>query len=73
MMRRTLLNLGNAYIMMGQFDDALGSYRRAVELDPQFAEAWMSLASVRQRLGDFRGASEARVRAVEVTGLDRGS
>ena len=37
-------NLGNLYLRLGRFDDAVAAFRRALKLDPQFAQAWVNLA-----------------------------
>lgn len=37
-------NLGNLYLRLGRFDDAVAAFRRALKLDPQFALAWVNLA-----------------------------
>ncbi|RLJ67845.1 putative CXXCH cytochrome family protein [Sulfurisoma sediminicola] len=38
------LNMGNLYLRLGRFDEAVAAYRRALKLDPQFASAWVNLA-----------------------------
>lgn len=37
-------NLGNLYLRLGRFDDAVAAFRRALKLDPQFALGWVNLA-----------------------------
>ena len=37
-------NLGNLYVRLGRFDEAVAAYKRALQLDPQFASAWVNLA-----------------------------
>ena len=36
-------NLGNLYLRLGRFDEAVVAYRRALKLDPQFASAGSTL------------------------------
>ena len=38
------LNMGNLYLRLGRFDEAVAAYRQALKLDPQFASAWVNLA-----------------------------
>ena len=40
---RFQLTLGRAHKLAGEFDLAVAAYRRAIGLNPQFAEAWVSL------------------------------
>ena len=54
----TYNNLGNAYGVKGVFEQASAAYRKAVELDPQYAEAWMNLGVTAMRAGDARTAAE---------------
>jgi tetratricopeptide (TPR) repeat protein len=37
-------NLGNLYLRLGRFDEAVAAYRKALKLDPLFASAWVNLA-----------------------------
>ncbi len=37
-------NLGNLYLRLGRFDDAVAAFHRALKLDPRFALAWVNLA-----------------------------
>jgi tetratricopeptide (TPR) repeat protein len=47
-------------------DAALASYRRALELDARFPEAWRGLGLLLQRRGDRAGAREALSRYLEL-------
>jgi Flp pilus assembly protein TadD len=38
------LNIGNLYLRLGRFDEAVAAYRQALKLDPQLASAWVNLA-----------------------------
>ena len=51
----------------GQPQDALAALKRAVELDPDFADAWHDLALAREVVGDLEGMQEA---FAEVYALD---
>jgi len=44
-------NLGNAQRMLGRPEDAIGSYSRAVELEPDRFAAWFNLAQVQAERG----------------------
>ncbi|MGH9644015.1 MAG: tetratricopeptide repeat protein, partial [Terriglobales bacterium] len=48
---------GKAAMQSGEWEKALGAYNRAVELDPNFAEAYLQLSSVRKlrAIGDLSG------------------
>jgi tetratricopeptide (TPR) repeat protein len=46
------LELGKTFASQGRDADALASLRRAVELEPNLAEAWRELASLYAKLGD---------------------
>ena len=45
------LLIGRAYTTMGQFDEAIGEYKKALELDPNSPEIHMHLAALYRRLG----------------------
>jgi predicted Zn-dependent protease len=44
--------VGRTLLAQGRDDDALRALKRAVELEPNLAEAWRELASLHARLGD---------------------
>ncbi len=54
----TYNNLGNAYGVKGIFEQAVAAYRKALELDPQFAEAWMNLGVTAMRAGEWAVAAD---------------
>lgn len=41
---------------LGQFNDALASFTKAIEIDPENYVAYFNRASVKMRLGDIEGA-----------------
>lgn len=49
-------DLGNAQQLSGQRPEAVASFQRATELDPQNATAWLSETRLRIIMGDFEGA-----------------
>ena len=63
-------NLGNAFARAGQFDQAIASYRRALNLRPQFIEAHHNLAQAHDNLG---GALLAIGRVDEAVASFRGA
>ena len=46
------LDEGVAQFKQGRFEDALGSFQRAVDLDPSLIKAWENMGWARHRLGD---------------------
>ncbi len=51
--------LGESFLGLEEFQAAIRHYRRAVEGDPQFLEAWSRLGRVHQELNEFAKAEEA--------------
>jgi TonB family protein len=51
--------LGRAYEDKEQFEDALKSYKRAVELDPKFGEAQVAIGAVHMKLNQYDAALDA--------------
>ena len=54
----TYNNLGNAYGVKGALVQAADAYRKAVALDPKYAEAWMNLGVTAMRAGEPAMAAE---------------
>jgi tetratricopeptide (TPR) repeat protein len=46
-------NLGNALVLSSQFDKAAAAYERAVQAQPEFLPALVSLAQTYVRLNEF--------------------
>jgi predicted CXXCH cytochrome family protein len=51
-------NLGNLYLRLGRFDEAVAAFRQALKLDPQFASAWVNLADAWRVQGREKEAEE---------------
>ena len=51
-------NAGEAFMEVGEWEDAIDRYDRAIRLDPQFADAYASRGRARFFLGEFQQALE---------------
>ena len=60
--------LGCAYLESGRFMEAVASLRRAVELSPDYADAWTKLAEAYDKVGIEKEAKVARLTAARVAG-----
>ena len=69
---RAYNNLGYAYKDAGDLADARASFRLAVQADPEFSGAWISLGLTAQRMGDLPSAINAYQRALQVYPSDFG-
>ena len=58
--------LGLAVALQEQHDVAQPLFRQVLELEPDFVEAWLCLASTLEQSGDAPGASEALEKAAEL-------
>jgi tetratricopeptide (TPR) repeat protein len=58
--------LGDRFYARGQYEYALGRYKRAVELDPQNALASYGMGLVETKLGHFPEAEKAILEAAEL-------
>ena len=63
---RTLYREGFQHFAQGRLDEAIASYRRAVEADPALTIAWNGLSMALQRSGDLDAAIEAGRRLIEL-------
>jgi tetratricopeptide (TPR) repeat protein len=52
-------NLGLAYTVSGRVKLAEQAFLRALEIDPDFVEAWINLGGVRMQRWEFKGCLEA--------------
>ncbi len=62
---RAYNNLGYAYKGIGDLTSARDSFQRAVEADPAYSGAWISLGVVAQRMGDLALAVNAYSHAMQ--------
>ncbi len=65
---KLLNNLGNAYMSAGRAGEVAGAYRRALDADPDFAEAQFNFGNALRAAGDHEAAVTAYERAIEITG-----
>jgi len=66
----TYNNLGNAYGLKGAYVPARAAYRKATDIEPEFAEAWMNLGVTALRIGEVEVAAEAFGRAADLKSDD---
>ena len=69
---RAFNNLGYAYKANGDLLNARENLKRAVQIDPEFVGAWISLGVVAQRTGDMPLAVEAYSNAEQLRPTDFG-
>jgi len=48
--------LGSVYFLLGQSDKAVQAYKRALSIDPNYAESYFNLGLVYQEMGDRENA-----------------
>jgi tetratricopeptide (TPR) repeat protein len=65
-----LLERGNQAFAKGQYEEASLNYRKAIQKNPQFAEAYWKLGTVEFRQGQFGGALASLERAVQLKPVD---
>jgi Flp pilus assembly protein TadD len=63
---RAHLNLGNVHYRAGRPRDALSEYRQAIDIDPDYAEAWSGSAGAYKELGQLDEAFACMKRALEI-------
>lgn len=63
-----LTNLGWLHYFRGDMDGAIRQYRQVLQLNPNFATAWVKLAWALEAKGEFQEAAEARIRSAETLG-----
>lgn len=57
---------GDAAVIERRFDEALTSYMRALDRDPENADAWSQTGFVHRKLGNFEKSLEAYQQALEI-------
>ncbi|WP_298367503.1 tetratricopeptide repeat protein [Azospirillum sp.] len=67
-----LNNLGLALSRTGRISDAIATLSRAVDLQPDYKEAWFALAAAHQAAGQFTASAEAYERVRDIGGSDLG-
>lgn len=63
---RSHFNLGTALYDQGHHDDAIREFRAALQLDPQFADAWNDLGEIHRDRGDMTEAVRCYQQALQV-------
>ena len=61
--------MGNLFKQKGELDHALENYQRAIEIKPDFAEAYNNLSTVLSEKGNFEDALMNYKKAKEMTTL----
>eukprot|EP00614_Pseudopedinella_elastica_P028952 CAMPEP_0172627400 /NCGR_PEP_ID=MMETSP1068-20121228/156011_1 /TAXON_ID=35684 /ORGANISM="Pseudopedinella elastica, Strain CCMP716" /LENGTH=212 /DNA_ID=CAMNT_0013437269 /DNA_START=37 /DNA_END=672 /DNA_ORIENTATION=+ len=59
-------NLGNVLQAKGELDEAEDAYRKAIDLDPDYASAHTNLGVALHNKGDLTGAEDATRRAIDL-------
>ena len=67
------LSIGKKYFRQGSYGLAERHFRKAVELHPRDAEAWVGLAAAYDRLRRFDLADRAYQQAIRIVGRDAGN
>jgi len=62
------ISLGDCYLQMGQWTDALRAYERVSELEPDRHQIWENLEALYTELGDKAKAAEAGKKAAALKG-----
>jgi len=68
----TLARVGSAYRQLGEFDQARQSFQKALEINPNQAEVWLSMGIVTQLSGDPSAAIRAYSQAMRIQPSDVG-
>ena len=64
--KREYCDSGNRYFEQKKYAEAIVTYRKAIQLDPQFGEARYRLADAYDRVGDANNAFREYVRAADL-------
>ena len=57
---------GYAYMFLRQYSKALADLNFAIDLKPEYANAYLTRAGVKGRMGDQKGADEDRAKAASL-------
>ncbi len=58
--------LGNAYIKLERYNEAIGALRQAIRIDPEYAKAWNNLGSAYYNLNRHHDVIEAYRQAIRI-------
>ena len=64
------LDLGQKYLLDGNYEQAIVEFNRVIEIDPKNVEAYIGLADAYAALGDYESAIEALERGIAETDSD---
>jgi Tfp pilus assembly protein PilF len=64
--KRSHFEKGKAYFEKGEYKSARIEFKNAIQIDPEFTEAYIQLAETNLKLGDARGAFQAYFRVAEL-------
>src|SRR5687768_1029811 len=62
------VDMGATLVRLGRYDEAIEQAHRALEIDPKFSRAYMTLAAVYEGQGDRPGAVAALEKAASLSG-----
>jgi len=65
----TYARIGDVYLALRRYSDAVTAYEEAIALDPQFAPAYASLGDALEQLGRTQDAEQAREQAKQLEHL----
>ncbi len=70
---KPLHNRGVSYAVIGQYEKAVQDFSRAIELKPDYANAWFNRAEIRYELGQFKEAANDYSQAIRLKPNDDGA
>lgn len=60
------VNLGYAYLSLGDYEKAFETTKKAILIDPRFAPAYLNLSGIYQKWGDLRQAIQMGEKSLEI-------
>jgi len=69
--RDDLFDDANGDLAVGDLDQAIGKYRRCIELDPEFFDGWHALGMALLKAGQIRPAIGAALQATTINPNDQ--